>query len=63
MIVGSHEKAAGATIGGLLGFIKSLTIISQLTWLTVFETAVLAAVGAIAGFTVTGMLNSFSLPR
>jgi hypothetical protein len=53
----SHDQAAGATIGGVLGFIKSLTIISTLTWLTVFETGLLAAVGATIGFLVTGLMK------
>jgi len=53
----NHDQAAGAAIGGVCGFIKSLTIISSLTLVTVFETGVLAAVGALAGFLVTGLLK------
>jgi uncharacterized membrane protein len=52
-----HEQTTGATIGGLMGFVKSLTIISIITWMTVFETAVLAAVGAMIGFLVTGLMK------
>jgi hypothetical protein len=53
----SHDQAAGAAIGGILGFAKSLTMITSITVTTVFETGLLAAVGATVGFLVTGLLK------
>jgi hypothetical protein len=53
----NHDQAAGAATGALLGFIKSLTLITTLTWLTVFETGVLALVGASVGFLGTTILK------
>lgn len=48
-----NDQAAGAVIGGLLGFIKSLTIFSQISWAIVGDTIVLSAIGAMVGFLVT----------
>jgi hypothetical protein len=51
------EQTAGAAIGGTLGLIKSLSIITVLTWQSVWETAALAAVGALVGFLITALLK------
>lgn len=56
-MAGGHDQAAGAAIGGTLGLLKSLTVITTLNWTTVAETAILAAVGAGVGFMVTGALK------
>lgn len=52
-MTGHSQEAAGTAIGGTLGFIKSLTLISAITWNAAFETAVLALIGATVGFLTT----------
>ena len=54
------DQAAGAAIGGILGFIKSVLMISALTWQVVYETALLATVGAIAGYLATALMKTLT---
>jgi hypothetical protein len=52
-----NDTAAGAAIGGLLGFFKAFTLITAISWAAVFDTALLSAVGAMVGFGVTLLLK------
>lgn len=52
-----HHEAGGAAIGGALGMVKALVLDSALSWQAVYETAVLAAVGAVVGYLTTSLLK------
>jgi hypothetical protein len=51
------DQTTGAAIGGLLGFIKSLSIMTMITWEAAIDTAILAGIGALVGFLVTALLK------
>jgi len=53
----SHDQAAGATIGGILGFAKSLTLFTMINMQVVYETALLSMIGALVGFFITSILR------
>lgn len=53
----SHESTVGTAVGGTLGFLKSLTIVTHLSFAAVMDTAILSAVGALVGFFVTWLLK------
>lgn len=59
MFTGSHDHTAGAAVGGALGFIKSLTMISMLSWAAVLDTAVLSGVGTLIGLLISTLYKRF----
>lgn len=48
----SPEHTVGAAIGTALGFVKSLTMISMVSWGAVLDTAVLSGVGTLVGLLI-----------
>jgi hypothetical protein len=51
------EQTAGAAVGGTLGFIKGMMVMTHISWALLMDTAILAAVGALVGYLVTGLLK------
>jgi hypothetical protein len=51
------QEAGGAVIGGTLGFIKSWLVLGNITYALAFDTAVLAAIGAVVGFVATAAMK------
>lgn len=56
-ITPDHQSTVGTAVGGTIGFLKSLTIVTHLSLAAVVDTAVLSAVGALVGFLVTWLLK------
>lgn len=52
-----NEQTAGAALGALLGFAKSLLLITTLSWGVILDTAILASVGAVCGWLATNLLK------
>lgn len=52
---GTHEHAGAATLGGVLGFLKSLTMISMVSWGTLLDTAILSGVGTLVGLMISAL--------
>jgi hypothetical protein len=48
-----NQELGGAAIGGILGFAKSMMLATSLSYDMLFDTAILAAVGAVAGYIAT----------
>lgn len=48
-----QQQASGAAVGGIVGFLKSLTLITMISWGAVIDTALLSGIGTIVGLMVT----------
>lgn len=52
---GTHEHAAGAAVGGTLGFVKGLMLISMVSWGAILDTAILSGVGTLVGLMISAL--------
>lgn len=50
-------EAVGSVIGATLGFLKSVSIFSLVSWAVVLDTAILSAVGAVVGLVTTVLVK------
>ena len=50
-----NDHVTGAAMGGILGFVKSLTMISMISWATVLDTVILSGTGTLVGLVVTAL--------
>lgn len=49
------DNTVGVKLGGTLGLIKGLMMISMVSWTAVFDTAILSGVGTLIGLLISAL--------